>query len=233
MVWKIRSKTAFTFEKGTQRYVVGKFIGVNMHNAHEMPAILVKTDRMSAVRVAHNYRNISRAAKQFLLADPYAEQIMVSVLRNEFLWPMDKIQSPIRNYKPIVRVLADHTDRHYSLVACNQHPFQLYIYEYLNKRYRKEQDLKNAREGHGAVTFDAAVKLKVEELIDEKLKTLDVENGENLTPDDIAEIHHSAMNEIRDKMNLNVRTRNKRGEIEDFLEVRRPFGAQEASSGKH
>jgi hypothetical protein len=35
--------------------------------------------------------------------------------------------------------------------------------------------------------------------------------------------------EIRDKMNLNVRTRNKRGEIEDYLEVRRPFGYQETS----
>ncbi len=229
MVWKIRSKTAYTFDKGTQRYVVGKFIGVNMHNAHEMPAILVKTDRLSSVRVAHNYRNISRAAKQFLLADPYAEQLMVSVLRGEFLWPITNIESPIRNYKPIVRVLADHTDRHYSLVACNQHPFQLFMYEYLNKRYRKAQDLKNAQEGKGVACFDAAVKLRVEEMIGEKLKTLDVDNGENLTPDDIGDIHHKAMNEIRDKTKLNVKTRNKRGEVEDFLEVRRPFGAHETS----
>jgi hypothetical protein len=232
MVWKIRSKTAFTFEKGTQRYVTGKFISVNMLNAHEMPAILVKTDRMSSVRVAHNYRNISRAAKQFLLADPYAEQIMISVLRNEFLWPINNIESPIRNYKPMVRILADHTDRHYSLVACNQHPFQLYMYEYLNKRYRKQQDLKNAQEGKGITTFDAAVKMKVEELVEAKLKTMDVENGEALSAEEIGEIHHKAMNEIRDKMNLNVRTRNKRGEIEDYLEVRRPLGAQEASA-KH
>lgn len=232
MVWKIRSKTAFTFEKGTQRYVTGKFISVNMLNAHEMPAILVKTDRMSSVRVAHNYRNISRAAKQFLLADPYAEQIMISVLRNEFLWPVNNIESPIRNYKPMVRILADHTDRHYSLVACNQHPFQLYMYEYLNKRYRKQQDLKNAHEGKGITTFDAAVKMKVEELVEAKLKTMDVENGEALSAEEIGEIHHKAMNEIRDKMNLNVRTRNKRGEIEDYLEVRRPLGAQEASA-KH
>lgn len=228
MVWKIRSKTAFTFEKGTQRYVTGKFINVNMNNAHEYPAILVKTDRYSSVRVAHNYRNISRAAKQFLLADPYAEQMMINLLRTEFYYPMKGLESPILNYKPMVRLLADHTDRHYSLVACNQHPMQIYFYEYLNKRYRAEKDLKNAREGLGTASFDAAVKLKVEELISEKLSTLDIHNGENLTPDDLEQIHHQALNDIRDKMNLNTRSRNKRGEIEDYLEVRRPFGANEA-----
>jgi len=229
MVWRIRSKTAFTFEKGTQRYVTGKFITFNMNNAHEMPAILIKTDRMSPVRIAHNYRNISRAAKQFLLADPYAEQLLISVLRNEFLWPLERIESPIYNFKPIYRLLADHTDRHYALVSCNQHPMQLFFYEYLNKRYRKQQELKDAVEGRGVNGFESAVKLRVEELIEEKLKTLDVDNGENLTPEEIGEIHHRAMNEIRDKMNLNVRSRNKRGEIEDYLEVRRPFGTGETA----
>ena len=66
-------------------------------------------------------------------------------------------------------------------------------------------------------------------MIEEKLKTLDVENGEDLSPDDIWEIHTKADSEMRSKMNLNVRTRNKRGEIEDYLEVRRPFGAQEGN----
>lgn len=59
---------------------------------------------------------------------------------------------------------------------------------------------------------------------------MDVENGEDLTPDDIHEIHRQADSEIRAKMNLNVKTRGKRGDIEDYLETRRPFGA---SSAKH
>jgi DNA polymerase III delta prime subunit len=63
------------------------------------------------------------------------------------------------------------------------------------------------------------------ELINEKLKAMDVNNGEDLTPDDIHEIHRQADSEMRAKMNLHVKTRNKRGEVEDFLEVRRPFGA--------
>ena len=47
MVWKIRSKTAFTFDKGTQRYVTGKFKILNMNNLQEMPTVLVKSDRFS------------------------------------------------------------------------------------------------------------------------------------------------------------------------------------------
>jgi hypothetical protein len=57
---------------------------------------------------------------------------------------------------------------------------------------------------------------------------MDVNNGEDLTPDDIAEIHKQADNDIRSKMGLNVKTRNKRGDVEDYLEVRRPFGYQES-----
>jgi hypothetical protein len=102
MVWKIRSKSAFIFEKGTHRYITGKFKMVNSHMMHETPLILVRTDRYSPVRIAHNYRNISRACKQFLLGDSYAEQLLILMLRSEFRWPIDKIESPIENYKPIV-----------------------------------------------------------------------------------------------------------------------------------
>lgn len=227
MVWRIRSKTAFTFEKGTQRYIVGKFKQINTNNMKELPAILVKTDRYAPVRIVHNYRNISRASKQFLLGDPYAEQLMITMLRTEFRWPIDKIKSPIENYKPIYRILADHTDRHYTLCASNHHPVQLFFYEHLNKIYRNEHAEKLALAGKGPATFQSEVKKKVEELIDEKLSNLDVDNGEDLTPEDIGEIHIQAENDIRVKMNLNVKTRNKRGDIEDYLEVRRPFGQQE------
>ena len=102
MVWKIRSRTAFIFEKGTQRYITGKFKQLNTMNMQEIPLILVKTDRFSPVRIAHNYRNISRACKQFLLGDSYAEQLLILMLRSEFRWPIDNIDSPIENYKPLV-----------------------------------------------------------------------------------------------------------------------------------
>jgi len=59
------------------------------------------------------------------------------------------------------------------------------------------------------------------------LKTLDVENGEDLSPDDIGEIHRQADEDVRVRHNLKVNTKNKRGEIEDYLEVRRPLGQNE------
>jgi hypothetical protein len=89
------------------------------------------------------------------------------------------------------------------ILYSNKFSNQLFFYEYLNKRYKQMKDLKQIEEGK-VVSYDAAVKVRVEELIEEKLKTKDIDNGEDLTPDEIAEIHHSAMNEIRDKMNMNL-----------------------------
>ena len=161
MGWKIRSKTAYIFEKGTQRYINGKFKLLNNHKMNETPLIMVKSDRYSPVRIVHNYRNISRCTKQFLLGDAYAESLLVLFLRIEFLFPLESIESPIFNYKPLYRIMADHTDRHYALACNNHHPMQLFLYEFLNKDYREEQAEKIAKNG-GKVTFEYAVKLKVE-----------------------------------------------------------------------
>ena len=163
MGWKIRSKTAYIFERGTQRYIVGKFKLLNNHKMYETPLILVKGDRYSPVRIAHNYRNISRCTKQFLRGDAYAESLLILFLRAEFFFPIDNIESPIENYKPIYRILADHTDRHYALACNNHHPMQLFLYEFLNKQYRRNQAEAEAKNG-GKVTFEYAVKKKVEYL---------------------------------------------------------------------
>lgn len=102
MVWKIRSKTAFLYEHGTHRYILAKFKVVPYENINEIPFYNIKGDEYSQIKIIHNYRNISRAAKQFLLGDSTAEQLMLSLLRVEFLWPIQKISSPIYNYMPIV-----------------------------------------------------------------------------------------------------------------------------------
>jgi len=102
MAWKIRSKSAFIYEHGHHRYIIPKFKTPQWDTMNEIPYIIAKTDQYSQVRVIHNYRNISRAAKQFLLGDPIAEQLMLIVLRSEFLIPVKAIQSPIANYTPIV-----------------------------------------------------------------------------------------------------------------------------------
>lgn len=102
----------------------------------------------------------------------------------------------------------------------------MYLYEFLNKKYRKNKDLKDYKDGVGAPTYQIAFDERVKQLIDEKLKSKDVENGENITPDDISDIYRNASEDVRAQFNLQLRTRGKNGEIEDYLETRRPFGYQ-------
>jgi len=223
MVWKIRSKTAYLYEHGTHRYIIAKWKTVPYESINEIPFILIKGDLYSQVRIIHNYRNISRAAKQFLLGDPVAEQLMLSLLRLEFHWPLKNIESPFYNYLPIQRILADHTDRHYGLVANNQHPVQLFLYEFLNKKYRKAKDLKDYQDGKAGPTYEIALDEKVKNLIDEKLKLKDVENGETISPDEINDIYKVAIDDVSERFKLRLNTRTKTGEINDYLESRRPF----------
>jgi hypothetical protein len=51
------------------------------------------------------------------------------------------------------------------------------------------------------------------------------QEGESLSVDDFQDIYIQAMAEHRQKTNMNLTTRSKNGEIQDYLEVRRPFGA--------
>ena len=125
-------------------------------------------------------------------------------------------------------MLGDHTDRHYALIANNQHPMQMYLYEYLNKKYRKEQQLKDYKSGKGPLTYEIGLEERVSVLISEKLKTKDVENGEVLTPEEISEIYREATEDVRAKFDLITRTRGKTGEVEDYLETRRPIGQNES-----
>lgn len=103
MVWKIRSKTAFVFANGTKRYHNPEWKEVPFDNINELPAIGVKTDSYSQVRIIHNYRNMSRSCKTFLLGDPIAEQYMLNMLRHEYYYIRDHMESPIFNYLPMVR----------------------------------------------------------------------------------------------------------------------------------
>jgi hypothetical protein len=113
------------------------------------------------------------------------------------------------------------------LVANNQHPVQLNLYEFLNKKYREAKLKKDFEEGHGQVTYQIALDEKVKQLINERLAHKDVENGEDITPDDISEIYKEAVENVRESLKLSVKTRGKNGNIEDYLEKRRPFGFEE------
>jgi hypothetical protein len=66
---------------------------------------------------------------------------------------------------------------------------------------------------------------RLDRIKEDKEKLLNTKEGEILGIDDLSEIYMQAMGEMREKSNLTTQSRTKTGEINDYLEVRRPFGA--------
>jgi hypothetical protein len=114
--------------------------------------------------------------------------------------------------------LADLTDRHYALFANNQHPLQLHVYEEYNKFLR----FAHSPAHHQEVTDLAA---RFQEVVDQRSSVLAQKEGESLSLDDLSDIYMQVRAEGRGKANMSLNTRSKTGEINDYLEVRRPFGA--------
>ena len=56
------------------------------------------------------------------------------------------------------------------------------------------------------------------------MKTLNTSEGESLTFDEIAEIYIQVNGNARQANKMSLNTRTKTGEIDDYLETRRPFG---------
>jgi succinate dehydrogenase/fumarate reductase flavoprotein subunit len=142
---------------------------------------------------------------------------MILTIKEHYFRPM-YYRSPIENSFYLGRSLADLTDRHYALFANNQHPLQLYVYEEYNKFLRtahnkdEQENLKYVNDRMGQV-------------MDDRSRLLNTKEGESLSIDDISDVYMQVMGEARAKSNMSLTTRSKTGEISDYLEVRRPFGA--------
>jgi hypothetical protein len=61
--------------------------------------------------------------------------------------------------------------------------------------------------------------------MEDRQKLMNTSEGESISIDDFQDIYIQAMGEHRGKTNMSLTTRSKTGEIQDYLEVRRPFGA--------
>ena len=66
---------------------------------------------------------------------------------------------------------------------------------------------------------------RLEEVKAERTQLLNSSEGESLSIDDIEDIYIQVKGEERQKHNFNLNTRSKNGDISDFLEARRPWGA--------
>ena len=97
---------------------------------------------------------------------------------------------------------------------------QLEIYDDYNRMLR----VLNSEE-HAA--RKAETKARLEEVMAERTKYLNHAEGESLSTDDYQDIYIQVKAEERERTNMTLTTRNKKGDINDYLESRRPFGATE------
>ena len=77
----------------------------------------------------------------------------------------------------------------------------------------------------GQAASAEADQARIAELAEAKSSTLAIEEGESLSTDDLSDIYCQVAGERRNTDNFSLNTRNKDGSINDYLEVRRPFGS--------
>ena len=70
-----------------------------------------------------------------------------------------------------------------------------------------------------------SLKERFDEVREERTKYLNYKEGESLSIDDLQDVYIQVMAEHREQNNFSLNTRTKTGDISDYLETRRPFGA--------
>ena len=95
---------------------------------------------------------------------------------------------------------------------------QLDIYDHYNQMLRVLHD-----QGHQ--DRFAETDARMEEVMAERTKMLNSEEGESLSTDDYQDIYCQVKAEERERHNFSLNTKSKTGDITDYLETRRPFGA--------
>ena len=97
MVYKIRNKVfgaAFSGSSNTRAFPAKKTQTNPDLNYHV--TIQVQVTRFTGMRILHNYRNISRATKQFMMGDRFLEQLMILTIKDHYFRPM-YYKAPIEN----------------------------------------------------------------------------------------------------------------------------------------
>ena len=103
-------------------------------------------------------------------------------------------------------------------IANNQHPLQLATYTEYNRFLADLHDKATAeRDAEDGARFNVAV--------GEAQKQLNTAEGETLSLDDLSDIYMQVKGANRARANMSLETRSKNGDINDYLEVRRPFGS--------
>ena len=106
MVYKIRNKGFVNWAGGASSYRAYPARKTDIHPYVDQHITLqVQITRFTGLRIMHNYRNISRATKQFLMGDKFLEQLMILQLKDLYFLPMT-YEAPIENTFFIVSFLS-------------------------------------------------------------------------------------------------------------------------------
>ena len=95
---------------------------------------------------------------------------------------------------------------------------QLGTYEAYNKYLRDVHD-------KGMADWYDDLEARMDRIKSDRELQVNKKEGESLGIEELSQIYMQAMGEMREKTNLTSNTRTKTGEMNDYLEVRRPFGA--------
>ena len=89
MVYKIRNKGFNNFSTSAESFRVwpSKKTKTNVDLAYHV-VLQTHITRYSGMRILHNYRNISRASKQFMMGDRFFEKLMILTIKEHFFRPM-------------------------------------------------------------------------------------------------------------------------------------------------
>ena len=97
MVYKIRNKGFYQTWGGQSSHRIFVNKKTKMHADMSIHVTLqTHITRYTQLRIMHNYRNISRACKQFMMGDKFLERIMILTLKEMYFQPM-RFRAPIEN----------------------------------------------------------------------------------------------------------------------------------------
>lgn len=222
MVYKIRNKSFFWTKTGWKNNYFPKSFNMPRPSASESTlAIRCRYDHHSFLRAHQAYRNISRHCKQYFYGDKQLEEIFILGIRSFFLIPQVS-ETPTDLIKHGgERRMVDQLDRDFELVSYNQHPYQLFTYE-VNNKYLADQHEQYEVTKSGEKTLEEEMLEFVDELVEEEHKKLP--EGQKISYERMNEILYHVFNKAKAQSRKPSQdARGPDGNINDYLEQRRPF----------
>jgi hypothetical protein len=222
MVYKIRNKSFFWTRGGWKNNHNPKHFNIPRPNHPELTmAIRTRIDHHSFLRANQAYRNLSRYAKQYFYGDKKLEEVFILAIKDVFHAPFysETLTHLIKHGGE--RRLVDQLDRDVEIASYNYHPFQLFTYEVYNRNLAIENENYETKKSGQKTLADEMQEYTDHIIAEEEAK---LPEGEKLSTDKTADIILHAIRKARAGIQRPATdSRGPDGNINDYLEQRRPF----------